>query len=532
MSAVRAQTAGTGHLVRLILRRDRIRLLVWVLGFGALTSVSALSSKALYDTPRKIAGYGETVSSSAAGRFMNGRPYDVDNLSGIVSYELSSAAAVVTGLMVVFLVVRHTRAEEESGRAELLRGGVLGRHAHTVSAVSVAVAASLAFGVVDAGLLIATGLDPGGSVLHGASVTGIGLVFTGVAALAAQLTSSARGALGIAGGTLGVFFAIRGVGDVNGTFWTWLSPLGWAQAIRPYGDPQWWPVLALLGLAGAVLLGAGVLTAHRDEGSGLWQARPGRPRARAGLGTSVGLALRLQRGLVLGWLVFLVGMSALFGSFAGEVESLVEDNPEMAEIFAAQSGTLVDGFFAYTVGFMAVITSAFTLASALRLRSEENDGRAEIVLARGQSRVGWAVGSLVVTVLATLVAFALTGFASGAAHWLVTGESDRMASLTGAALAQAPAALLVGAIGVLLHGAVPRWALLAWVVFGFAMLQNYLGGLLQLPDAVAGLSPFWHQPQLPVEELALAPGGVLLALALLAAAAGLWRFRERDLVAH
>lgn len=530
--SMRAHVAGTGQLMRLILRRDRIRLTVWVLGFAALTGATAPAVKALYDTPRKIASYGDTVSGSAAGRFMNGRPYDVDSLGGIVSYELSSTSAVVVSLMVIFLVIRHTRAEEESGRSELLRGGVLGRHAYTVSAVVVAAAASLAFGLVDAVLLAATGLDAGGSVLHGASLAGLGLVFTGVAAFAAQLTSSARGALGIAGGTLGVLFAVRGVGDVNGTFWTWLSPLGWSQAIRPYGDPQWWPVFALTGLALAVLLAAAVLTAHRDEGSGLWQAGPGRPRARAGLGTSAGLALRLQRGLILGWLTFLVGMSALFGSFAGEVEALVEDNPEMAEIFAAQSGSLVDAFFAYTVAFMAVITSAFTLASALRLRSEENDGRAEIILARGQSRVAWAAGSLAVTVLATLVAFVATGLATGVAHWLVTGESDRMASLAGASLAQAPAALLVGAIGVLLHGAVPRWALLAWVVFGFAMVQNYLGGLLQLPDAVAGLSPFWHQPQLPVDDLDVVPGAVLLTLALAATAVGLWRFRERDLVTH
>ena len=69
---------------------------------------------------------------------MNGRPDALDTIGGIVAYETTMTALVVTALMVIFLVVRHTRAEEESGRAELLRATVTGRHAATAAAVLVA----------------------------------------------------------------------------------------------------------------------------------------------------------------------------------------------------------------------------------------------------------------------------------------------------------------------------------------------------------------------------------------------------------
>lgn len=520
---------GTHHLVRLILRRDRIRLPLWIGGFTALTAASGAAVQDLYQTPEQIAGYGATVDSSAAGRFMNGRPYDVDNLGGITSYELSSTAAVVVALMVVFLVVRHTRAEEESGRAELLRATVTGRHAATLAAVLVAVAASVVIGVLDAVLLAATGLDGAGSLLHGASLAAVGIAFTAIAAAAAQVTASARAALGIAGGILGVAFVVRGVGDVGESFLTWLSPLGWAQAVRPFGDSQWWPVAALLVLAGAVFAFTTYLTAHRDAGAGLLQPRPGRPRARASLSTSFGLALRIQRGMIIGWATGLTITAVLFGSFGREVVSMVESNPELGEIMVAEGSSILEGYFAYTLAFLAVVTSAFTTASVLRLRSEEGAGRAEALLSTGLSRMQWVLGSLAVTILATLLILVLIGLGAGLTHAALTDDWGAVAQLLGGTLAQTPAVLVVAAAAVLLFGWLPRWAMAAWAVFGFAMLQAYLGGLLQLPDAVSGLSPFWHLPAIPAESFAATPTLMVSLIALALGVTGVVGVRRRDI---
>ena len=48
---------------------------------------------------------------------------------------------------------------------------------------------------------------------------------------------------------LGASFAIRAIGDAGPHWLSWLSPLGWGQAVRAYGDERWWVLLLLLALA-------------------------------------------------------------------------------------------------------------------------------------------------------------------------------------------------------------------------------------------------------------------------------------------
>jgi len=520
---------GTRHLVRLILRRDRLRLPIWIIALTAVTGASASAVINVYTTPREIASYGATVGGSAAGRMMNGRPDALDTIGGIVAYETTMNALVVTALMVTFLVVRHTRADEESGRAELLRATVTGRHAATAAAVLVAAAASVLVGVLDASVLLANDLPAEASLLHGAELTGVGLVFTAVAAAAAQVTASARAALGIAGAVLGGTFLLRGIGDVGGNALTYLSPLGWAQAVRPFGDARWWPILLLLLLAGAILAGTAYLTAHRDQGAGLIQPRPGRPRARPALGTASGLAWRLQRGLVLGWAVGLGVGGALFGSVGPEVLEMVESNPELARAIGASGGAIIDSYFATTLATMAVIGTGFGVSSALRFRSEETAGRVEPLLATGISRTRLALGVLAVTVVGTLVQLAAMGLAAGLTYAVVTGDGSAVGPLVGAALALAPGCLAVCGVAVLLTGWWPRATLAAWAVLALAFLQVYLGELLRLPDWLSAASPWWHLPRQPLEPFA--PGSALGVLAVAAglAAVGVAGLRRRDI---
>ena len=522
---------GTYHLVRLILRRDRIRLPLWILVLTAVTGFSADAVRGLYRTPQQIAGYAGTVGDSATGKMMNGRPDSLDTIGGIVAYETTMTALVVTALMVTFLVIRHTRAEEESGRAELVRSTVTGRHAATAAAVGVAAAASVLVGALDAAVLVANDLPTGASLLHGAELVGVGLVFTAVAAAAAQVTANARTALGIATSVLGATFLIRGIGDVGDNALTYVSPLGWAQAVRPFGDTQWWPLAVLLALVVAILAGTAYLTAHRDAGAGLIHPRPGSPRASASLGTASGLAWRLQRGSVVGWGVGLVVGGALFGSVGPEVVEMVESNPTLGDAIGATNGDVLDSYFATALGMLAVIGTGFTVSSVLRLRSEETSGRAGAVLATGTSRTRWALGSLAITTGALVVHLAGIGLGAGLTYRLASGDAGSVGALLGAALALAPACLTVAAVAVALTGWFPRATMVSWAVLGFAFLQLYLGELLGFPDWLSALSPYFHLPQQPLESFALAPELGVLAVAAALAAAGILGLRRRDITA-
>ncbi len=519
---------GTRPLLRLVLRRDRIRLPIWILSITALMGLSAGAVIELYNTPEKRAGYAVTADSPAT-RLMSGRPDGLDNVGAITAYEVSVSGLVAVALMVMFLVVRHTRTEEETGRAELLRSTVTGRHAATLAAVVVASVASLVVGALDAVVMAGAGLDVEGSVLHGALMAATGLVFTALTAAVAQVTSASRGALGITGAILALSFVVRGVGDVAENFLSWTSPLGWALLAQPYGQARWW-LLAPLALLALALVGvAAWLTAHRDAGAGLLHPRPGRARARDSLGTATGLAWRLQRGSVFGWGTGLVLGGALFGSIGPDIQTMLETNPELAAFFELADADPVEAFLVTGIGLLAVVASGFAVSSALRLHAEEAAGRTESLLATGLSRTRWMLGSLTVTLLATVGVMALVGLATSLTFAAATGDSGSVWRVTAAAVALVPAVLLLAGVAVLLTGWLPRWSSFAFALVVFAFVQVYLGGLLEFPGWLDGISPFHHLPKLPVEPFALAPTLTVSALALGLGALGVLGMRRRDL---
>lgn len=530
MTSVAGPVTGTWPLVRLVLRRDRVRLSVWLLGIAAVTGASAKSVSGLYGTAEKRAGYGATVQDSAVSRLMGGIPRDIDTLGGIISFEVTAVAAVAVALMVTFLVVRHTRGEEESGRAELVRSTVVGRHAALAATLVVSLLACVILGLLLAGVLTLADVDPGAAGMFGVGISAVGLVFTGVAAVAAQFARSGRTALGIGTGAVLVAYLVRGYGALDETWWTWASPFGWQDELRPFGDgARWWPVGLSVAAAAVVLAVAAWLAAHRDFDGGLVAERPGSARAAASLGTPFGLAWRQQRGLFVGWGMGLLVLAMVFGGMSREVRTMIESNPEVAQVILGGIDDVVLGYFAFVVNFLGVTVAAYAVVSALRLRHEEAQGQASNVLATGVSRLRWAVSGIGVTVVCAGLVLLLVALGIALTHAWVDGEWGRVDDLVLATLATAPAVLVLASAVFALHGWAPRWTPLAWVPVAWSFLDAYLGDLLDFPGWLRGLSPFRHLPLLPVEEFSLSPTLLQLGLALALTGLGVVGLLRRDL---
>jgi ABC-2 type transport system permease protein len=523
---------GTRHLLRLILRRDRIRLPLWLVGLGGMIAVSALAVPPIYDTPAKVAGYASAVGTSPVSYLMSGRQAAIDTLGGIVANEISQVAQLGICLMVTFLVVRHTRAEEETGRAELLRSTELGRHSATLAPLIYAVGAALLIGLITTASMLAAGLEVTGSVTYGIGLTLLGLCYAAVSLVAALLSTSARGALGIAGAAIAVGYLVRGVGAMQDTALVWASPFGWAQRMDAFGAEQWWPLLPLFALTAALLGLAAWLTAHRDFAGGVLHTRPGRPRASRFLGTPVGFALRLQRGLLIGWAIGLTALGLLYGAVIPTIPDLVASNPDIAEVIGASADAeqaLIDAFLRYIFLFMAVVATAFAVSSMLRLRSEEESGRAEVVLAAKVSRTSWVLGTVTVTVLGALLLSLLMGLGLAVGYGAGMGEWDELFVQVGGQLSYLPGVLGIAGAVVAIAGLVPRASLGAWALVAFVFFQVMLGETLRLPDGVDGISPFWHLPGIPVEAFEPWPAVTELILAAGLVVLGLWGYRRRDI---
>ena len=189
--------SGTLGMLRLYLRRDRISLPLWVLLLSVpLATVYVGSIEKVYPTQAARAGFAASIMASPAQRALYGRVYN-DSL-GAVGIWKAGMFHLLIAVAVILTVIRHTRADEETGRTELMDSTAVGRYASLSAALILSFGASIATGAIGAAGLLTTTLPPGGSLAFGAALAGSGLVFTAVAAVAAQLSPSARFARGVA----------------------------------------------------------------------------------------------------------------------------------------------------------------------------------------------------------------------------------------------------------------------------------------------------------------------------------------------
>lgn len=521
--------AGTWTLVRFIARLDRVRIALWIVGLALIIGFSAVSVDQLYPTEADLIEAAGPLEDNVAVIALQGPTYAIDTLGGNIVFNLGGFGYVMTGLMGMFLVGRHTRGDEEQGRTELLRAAVVGRNAPVTAALVVATAALAVLGVLITLSMLSLDLPVTGSVSYGIAMATFGVLFAAVTAVAAQVSEHNRAAYGLTGALLGASFVIRAVGDVSGGSLSWLSPMGWAQGMKPYAGERWWPLLLLLAATAALAALAYALLARRDLGSGLVAPRPGPPRATRWLTRPWGLALRLQRATVIAWATGLAITGIAYGSLGEDVADIIGDNEEMADIIAQVGGELTDSYFASSLLMLAVIAGGFTISSALRLRSEESGGRTEPLLATAVPRARWMASHLAVSLGGSVAILLAAGVAMGATYAVIVGDAGEIPRLTGAALGFVPALWVLSGLVAALFGLVPRAGAVAWAVLAWCTVVGFLGELLGLPQWARNLSPFEHVPRMPVEGVDWLPLALLTFVAVASTVVGLVGFRHRDL---
>jgi polyether ionophore transport system permease protein len=521
--------SGFGVLARLMARRDRVVAPVCVLATAGYVLLTTSSFDGLYPTAAERAKFAATVVGNRTFEALYGPPRALDTLGGLVSWRIGSTLGVVVALMSMLIVIRHTRVEEESGRAELVRAGAVSRPAPLAAALGVVAALDLAIAVLAAVPLLAFGLPAAGCIALGASFGAVGLVFAAVGAAAAQVSEGARAARGIAGAVLGGAYLLRAAGDLGAGWLSWLSPIGWAKEVHAFSGERWWPLALCLLAAGAFAALAFWLQAHRDLGAGLLQTKPGPPVAARDLDGVLGLTFRLGRGALLAWTVGMFICGAVLGSVGDGVSDLVDSSQGVEDVLVRNGGDLVDAFFAAVLTLTALMATGYTISACLRLRGEETGGHAELLLSGPVARLRWAAGALTVALGGTALVLAATGLGAGLGYALAGGEASQIPRLTGAALVSLPAVWVIGALTVALYGLAPRALALAWVALAACVLVWLLGPLLDLPSWVLDASPYQHIPAVPAASLAAGPLLALLAVAAALLTAGLLGLRHRDI---
>jgi ABC-2 type transport system permease protein len=526
--------AGTASMIRLILRRDRIIIPLLVIFMVLFVAFVAASFINLYsDEAVRMAFYLQMKNNPTVYSLL-GSVLD-PSIGGLTAWRVGVGASLLIGLISIFLMVRHTRSEERKGRLELINSAKVGRQAVLSAALITTFGVNLIIGVLMGLGLVAQGLDAYSSLVLGMSLAAFGCLFAAITGVAVQLTESSGDARYLMAVLLVVFFIVRIIGyDESDYAWlSWLSPYGWVHHIGPFDGNEIWIFSIFLIFIAALTALAYWLSSLRDLGAGIITQRPGPSRASNNLQSSLALAWRLHRGMLLFWIIIFVLMGTMLGFTAQTITDMITANPQFVNLIIQLGGKagLIDSYFTMMLAFLSEIFAFYAILATLKLQSQESKKYSEMVLTSSVSRSQWAVSNLVFAVLAPALVLIIFALSMGLSYGLITNNlSDIIIRILGAALVYLPAIWLFTGISMVLFGLKPRLASLSWVALSVVVVIDLLGEFFDINQWILNISPFTHVPQLLAGDTIETPLILLIVFAVLLMVMGVWGYQHRDIM--
>jgi ABC-2 type transport system permease protein len=522
-------------VARRTLRDARARTLAFAYLFAAVAYIQPVSYRHTYPTTADRLAFAHAFAGNKAVVLFYGKAYDLLTVGGYSAWRVGGILALFGAVFGLLAAVRAMRADEDAGRTELVLAGIVGRRAAYLAALTaIGAATALLWVAVLAGSAVA-GLSVGGSAYLALSVVSTVPVFVGVGAIASQLAPSRRMALELGGAVVVLSFLLRVIADTsNGAGWLrWLTPLGWAEELRPFTGAN--PAVILLPAATCmILLTVAVRVAlRRDIGSGLLSAKDTAPPRLGLLSSPTHQAFRAERTSLLVWLGSIGLFAAVVGIISESISSAGISKQLDQTLAKLGSGSVLTpkGYLSFSFLFFVVVISLFACSQVAAARHEEAEERLETLLALPVSRRGWLGGRLVLAAIATTVISLFAGVLAwaGAAS---QGVDISPATMVGAGANCIPASLLFLGIAALAYGAIPRaGGGIGYGVVAVAFLWQLFGALLGAPTWLVKLTPFAHVGLVPAQPFDAAGAAVMAAIGLLAACVALWLFSRRDLIA-
>jgi ABC-2 type transport system permease protein len=239
-------------------------------------------------------------------------------------------------------------------------------------------------------------------------------------------------------------------------------------------------------------------------------------------------------------------MGAAYASVIADISSFIGDSPEYMTIIgvpvemldilpmAEQEKLIVDSFGTFVTLMMTLVCIVPLLNAAMKVRSEEREGRAEHILARAVPRCKYMAGYVVLAYAASIV----IQFATAAGLYItaaaMTGDANpfTFGGIVKAFFAFLPALWIMIGVAVLIVGVLPKATGAVWGYFGVVTFTSFVGRLV-LPEWMMNITPlhFVSQPE-PFQEFVIdfTPLIVMAAIAAALTTAGVIFYRKRDVV--
>lgn len=524
---------GTGKLLKLYLRRDRIILPIWILLaltviYGQVSFVKAMPDWQMFITELSAS----PLTSSLLG------PVVPLSIEGAILWRGILQASITVMIGAAITVIRHTRTEESTGRNELIFGRPVGRYANLSAALILSCGGSLIAGLLTAVFLMGNGFAGSGSLLAGLTLAASGCIFAGIGGLCAQIFAHSGNARGAVFGAYGLTMVTMVLNNMGGgsTGWAWLAPEAWFRITVPFGQNHAWPLLVFIVLSAIPMMLSYMLLVRRDMGAGLIPQKEGSATTSPRFNSPIALAWRQQKGRILIWAIGMVWLGGTMGMGTPNISEAISST--FAHMNTSWASAIVElgnqeGFIAiliYILGLMGGL-SVFAITMVQSLRQEEKEHYAEIVLSRPVSRIKWMGSYLVIAFAGSALILCVLGLASGLGWSIAAGEYSHFLRVLVMSLSKIPSVWTIIGIAALLYGWLPRIAsVLNWLILGVFIFIEMLWEVGIVGWSAMQWTPFaYAHYSIPIHELPIMPLVVLLSISAALTWLGIIGFRRRSI---
>jgi ABC-2 type transport system permease protein len=372
----------------------RVALAAWSAGVGVVMVVFAYSFRGMVaDFEGGAAGFAAAAQVTAdAMRPLSGPAFGLDTYAGYVTYHNVGIWSLLLAVYAAIQGAQALRGLEERGMLQLYistssRARVFASRVGTFIALMALVAAGTGIGM-------ALGLVAGGEGAAEISLTAC--VFYGLALLVSQLTAASR----TAAGAVSLFAAAS---YVFSNLYAQLGPLAWLRFASPFyylleskfvmvngHHAALLPTIALAVGTAALVAAAWPLFAHRDLEAAAIRApfatrrrREWRLRARrASVRSLWTVFVRDQRLSLAAWAGGVFILLVAYLNVFPQVRTIWETSDIVKALISTAGGsTLLAGYLSFTLSFVAIVASAYSVVEAGRWLGDRAAGRDEMYLA-------------------------------------------------------------------------------------------------------------------------------------------------------
>lgn len=489
------------------LKRDWKKIVVWLLGLGLFSGgfVSAFEELSkgqglvgMYHTmqnPAMIAMIGTTPVSDA-------KAYTI---GAMYANEMLLFCGLFAMVVAALHVISHTRKEEEQGLTELIRSFRVGRQANSLAVLLETFLINVVLGLF-IGILMAsfhaTSIDLKGSLLFGASVALAGILGAVIGLLFAQIMPSSAGATGASLGFIGLLYMVRAVTDISNGDLSKLNPLSWTYLTYPFTKNNWSYLIIGFIFSLIIMLFSFYLEGKRDYNAGFLPEKEGRKNASRALLSIPGWYWRINAGMIISWLVGFAVMGAAYGSVYQDMQSFMEGNELIKQMFVHTGGSLAESFTGTIMMVMVALVVILPVAILNKLFTEESSGRMSQLFSTKVSRLKLYGNSILLAIISGVAGVFISSACLGATAVSVMKENATMPiqEFFEAGFNLLPVVLFFASLAALCLGFAPKISKVIYAYLGYSFALSYFGGILDLPDWFSNTSALKWLPQLPVAD--------------------------------